>query len=44
MRHPTFIDTVLEKIETDIYIFFDIDCIPLRKDIYDDILKRYGVF
>lgn len=39
MRHPTFIENILENHIFDIYIFFDIDSIPLNDNIYKDILN-----
>lgn len=40
MRHPIFMNTVMDKYESDVYIFFDIDCVPLNSDVYDYILSN----
>lgn len=39
MRHPTFIENILKNHLFDIYIFFDIDSIPLNENVYDNILN-----
>ncbi|HCY38078.1 MAG: hypothetical protein DKM50_09225 [Candidatus Margulisiibacteriota bacterium] len=41
MRHPDFMDYIMRAIDADIFIFFDIDCIPLRKDAIDYLLSRF---
>jgi hypothetical protein len=39
MRHPTFIEEVLKNHIFDIYIFFDIDSIPLNSNVLNNILS-----
>lgn len=39
LRHPTFMDKIMEREEYDIYIFFDVDSIPLNDNVYDNILS-----
>jgi len=38
IRHPEFMDYIMNNINADIFIFFDIDCILLRKNIINEIL------
>ena len=39
-RHSSFIDEVLRKDDSDIYCFFDVDCIPLVPNFIDIALDR----
>lgn len=40
--HPTFLDFVINNIESDFYIFFDIDCIPLVSDLVEYLINKIG--
>jgi hypothetical protein len=38
IRHPDFMNYVMNHIDADIYIFFDIDCIPIKDKVIKKIL------
>jgi hypothetical protein len=38
IRHPDYMNYVMNHIDSDIYIFFDIDCIPLKNKVIEKIL------
>ena len=40
IRHPEFMDNFMKNEDSDVYIFFDIDCIPLVSNIYELILNE----
>lgn len=45
-RHSEYMNSVMENIQSDIYIFFDIDCIPIKKGLIEyilNILNDYGM-
>lgn len=40
IRHSEFMDNILNNYEYDYYIFFDIDCIPLKDNIVEYIINK----
>lgn len=42
IRHPEFMDYIIEHVDVDFYVFFDIDCIPLKKDILTILIDSIG--
>ncbi len=42
IRHPEFMDFIVEHVDVDFYVFFDIDCIPLKKDILLTLIESIG--
>jgi len=40
IRHPDFIDNILNSTQDEWYIFFDVDAIPTRKDVIEEILNN----
>ena len=40
INHAHYLDTVMRKIDADIYVFFDIDAIPLKAGIYEYIVDK----
>lgn len=41
LTHAIFMDYCLKNIECDIFIFFDLDCVPLTNNIYEKIVKKH---
>lgn len=42
IRHPEFMDYIVKNFDFDFFIFFDIDCIPMKKEIIEYIIERIG--
>ena len=42
LRHPQFMDIIINNIDSDFFIFFDIDCIPLSKNLVTYIIDKIG--
>lgn len=40
LTHAKFMDYCLKNIESDIFIFFDLDCVPMDNKIYDNIVEE----
>ena len=40
LSHAKFMDYALKNFESDIYIFFDLDCIPLNSNLYENIVNE----
>lgn len=38
MVHGEFLDMVCNTLDADVYVFFDADCVPLNRTIFDDCL------
>lgn len=36
MVHGEFLDMVCNTLDADVYVFFDADCVPLNREIFDD--------
>lgn len=46
-RHGMFMDHICRNIDADVFVFFDPDCVPLTRSIYEDSLKyiiKYNTF
>lgn len=41
-RHSYFMNHIIDNYDCDFYIYFDIDCIPLKKGIIEHIIKLIG--
>jgi hypothetical protein len=39
MRHGLWMDIIMENVSADIYVFFDIDCVPISKDAYYEAIN-----
>lgn len=39
IRHGVWMDIIFENTIADIYVFFDIDCVPINRDAYDESLQ-----
>lgn len=39
IRHGVWMDIIFQNTIADIYVFFDIDCVPINRDSYDDALQ-----
>lgn len=42
VRHPEFMDKIIREIESDYYVFFDIDCIPLKENVIQHLIDSIG--
>ncbi len=42
MRHPEFMDYMVDTYRADIYLFFDVDCIPLAASLYSKAFESVG--
>jgi hypothetical protein len=42
LKHSEFMDKIINEYDYDFYIFFDIDCIPLKKGIIEYIIEKIG--
>lgn len=42
VRHSEFMDHVMRTEDCDIYVFFDIDCIPVKSDIITNSINEMG--
>jgi len=40
IRHSEFMDYIITNVDFDIYIFFDMDCIPLKNGLYEYIINK----
>jgi len=42
VRHPQFLDFIINNIEADYFIFFDVDCVPLKTKIVEYLIDEIG--
>ncbi len=42
IRHPEFLDYAIRNIDADYFVFFDIDCIPLKKNVIEYLITMIG--
>ena len=41
-RHPEFMDNIMKLDNVDYFVFFDIDCIPLRENVIEELIEAIG--
>lgn len=41
-RHPEFMDFIINTLDMDYFVFFDIDCIPLRENVIEELIGAIG--
>ena len=42
LKHSEFMNNIINNYDCDFYIFFDIDCIPLKEGIIEYIVEKIG--